>query len=146
MIQLPEINNKRVTIWNSQQKRLSGHAHTQLTSTIFDQLVNMWSWAACSSRYLLYLQAHFSIWWNDSFSSSFLDSLNHVQFLWHLNFKISNLKNIIISKPNMNRADHATWIRFWWNASRSICRSPLSEKQYTPPNSDVAEFYRISSS
>ena len=78
LIQLPEINNKRVTISNFQQKRLSGHAHTQLTSTIWDQLVNMWSWAACSSRFLLYLQAHFSIWWNDSFSSPFSDSLNCV--------------------------------------------------------------------
>ena len=67
LIQLAEINNKRVTISNFQLKRLSGHAHTQLTSTIWDQLVNMWSWAACSSRFLLYLQAHFSIWWNDSF-------------------------------------------------------------------------------
>ena len=30
LIQLAEINNKRVTISNFQLKRLSGHAHTQL--------------------------------------------------------------------------------------------------------------------
>lgn len=40
-----------------------------LTSTIWDQPVNIWSWAACSSRFLLYFHPHRNNCWIVSLTS-----------------------------------------------------------------------------